>query len=86
MAAEFGGIKFIRQFLCLCRITDAGKGIVITFVGNAIRVKHTPHQFPAIYVDLDIEREPCLYFYKHEPAFLIQIAEAMAQAFRGGWL
>ena len=39
------------------------------------------HQFPSVYVDLDIEWEPRLDFYKHESVLLIQIIEIIMKAF-----
>ena len=80
-AAGFFGIKLICQFLCPCHIADIGEGIVVAFIRNTIGIKHMLHQFPAVYVDLDIEWKPCLDFDKHEPEFLIQIVEVMVQAF-----
>ncbi len=44
------------------------------------------HQFPAVYIDLDVEREPCLYLYKHEAEFLIQVIEVIMQTFGAGGL
>jgi len=44
----------------------------MAFISYAIGIKYMLHQFPAVYVDLDIEKEPSLYFYKHESEFLIQ--------------
>ena len=44
------------------------------------------HQFPAIYIDLDVEGEPCLDLDKHEPEFFIQIIEVIVQALGKGRL
>jgi len=67
------------QFLGVCYIADIGKKIVIAFISDDIDIKHTFQQFPAVYVDLDIEREPYLYFDEHEAEFLIQIIEVIAE-------
>jgi len=71
MPAELLGIKLVRKFLCLCHIGDVGEGIIITLVRNVAFTQDRLHQFPAVYVDLEVEREPCLYFYKHKPIYLI---------------
>ena len=44
-----------------------GEGIIVAFVKDML------HQFPAVYVDLDIEREPGFDFDKHEAEFFIQV-------------
>ena len=75
MPAEFCGVKLVCQFLCFCDVTDIGKRIVVALVSYAVGVKHMLHQFSAIYVDLDVERDSCLYFYEHESKFLVQIVE-----------
>ena len=85
-AAEFFGIKLIRQFLCQCHITDIGEGIVVAFIRNTIGIKHMLHQFPAVYVNLDVEGEPCLDLNKHEPEFLAQVIEIIVQTFGKGRL
>jgi hypothetical protein len=40
---------------------------------DVIGLEHMLHQFPAVYVDLDIERESCLERDEYAPEFLIQI-------------
>lgn len=80
-AAEFGRVKSIGQFLGLCHIADISKGIVIALVGDAIGIEHMLRQFPAVYLELDIEREPCLDLDEHEAEFLIQIIEVIMEAF-----
>ncbi len=42
------------------------------------------HQFPAVYVDLDIEREPCLDLDEHELEFPVQIIEVIVETFGPG--
>ncbi len=73
MSAELLGIKLVRKFLCLCHVGDIGEGIVITLVRDVVFAKDGLHPFPAVYADLDVKREPCLYFYKHEPIYLVQV-------------
>ncbi len=48
---------------------------------NTVRIKHMLHQFPAVYVNLDIDGKPCLYFYKHETVLFIQVKEIVVKAF-----
>lgn len=76
-AAKFCGIEPVSQFLCFCHIADIGEGIVIALVGDAAGIEHMFHKFPAVYIGLDIEREPCLYLDEHEAEFLIQIVEVI---------
>ena len=75
------GIEPVSQFLCFCHIADIGEGIGIALVGDAVGVEYMLHQFPAVYVDLDIEREPCLYLNEHEAEFPVQIVEVIVEAF-----
>lgn len=56
----------------------------MVFIRNTILVKDMLHQFPAVYIDLDVEREPCLYLYKHEAKLFIQIVKVIMQAFGNG--
>ena len=80
LAAQFGGVKLVGQFLGFCHIRDVGEGIVIAFIRNAVLFENGLHQFPAVYVDLDIEREPCLDFDKHESEVLILVIEIIVKA------
>lgn len=60
LAAQAFGIKFIRKLLCFFDVTDLEEGIIIHPVMNVVLVKHLLHHLPAINIDLNEEREPCL--------------------------
>lgn len=81
MAGKLFGIKLVGQFLCFVNIADERETIVVHCVSDVVRVKNSFHQFPAIYVDGDGERKPCLKFYKHETVNLIQIIKIIVETF-----
>ena len=81
MAGKLFGIEFICEFLGFCHIGNIGEGIIVTLVRYIVLIKDGFHQFPAVYVNLDVKWEPCLGLYKHEPELLIQIVKVIMEAF-----
>ena len=79
-------IEPVSQLLCFCHIADIGEGIVIALVGDVVGIEHMLYQFPAVYVDLDIERESCLYLDEHEVKSPVQIVKVIVEAFGVGRL